>query len=274
MRVLSERELNRALLERQSLLAPRAGLASRGGRAHGRRAGPVRAVDLHRSLVAGRRASSASRSRARWSAGRWSRPRCCGTRSTWCRPATTGSSRTRRATAAAGPGSRRARSAARTEKEVEPRPRRDARALGGRPGGTRRADAAGRRRPARCSTARRSGSTWCACLRPAPGSAAARTSTPWPRAGSDARAAEHPRRTLSLRYLRGLRARPGRPTSRAGPGSRRRELKPVLEKIGAAPLPRRAGPRCCWTCRGAPLPDPSTKAPVRFLPDLGRHACS
>ena len=88
-----ERDLNRALLDASRSSSAAAALPAGGRGAHGRRAGPVRAVDLHRPVVAGRGAWSEGRSRAPWSERRSSRPRSSATRSTWFRPATTGSSR-------------------------------------------------------------------------------------------------------------------------------------------------------------------------------------
>ena len=64
-RVLTERELNRALLARQLLLERVKVPHPQGARADGHAAGPVRALDVHRPLVADRRDSSASSSTGR-----------------------------------------------------------------------------------------------------------------------------------------------------------------------------------------------------------------
>ena len=127
-----------------------------------------------------------------------------------------------------------------------------------------RADAAGRRRLSALQRRHDLARRWSACRRPAPGSTGAPTSTPWPTAGWSARGQSTRAATRSARYLAAFG-----PASMADiaswSGIPPAELRPVLESMELRRF-RDEQDGLLLDLPRKPLPDPSAKAPVRFLP--------
>ena len=237
--------------------------AAEGARADRRDPGAVRAVDVHRAVVAARglRARRAH-ARARAPLGHpgdadapHHPPRlarrllAAGARGPRRPPRPLAARHARRAEPA-GDGRRRAQAARRDERIDQPQ-------------GDR-----GAARQAASAAASGCGSTSCACRRRAPGSAAARTSTPRPRTGSARRrttvrgAAEH----LVRRYLAGF-----------GPASEKDVVE--LHRAGAQPRSARSSSGSSCAASTAARRSPARAAPrprhagAAALPaDLGRDA--
>ncbi len=265
---LSARRLNRALLARQLLLAGPGGVPRALERWPGcRRSTRRRCTSGCGPGSTGSTARPGHRGAAR--RARWSRARCCARPSTWSPGPTTGRSRS---------AVRAARREWYLRVDRGPAPRdwrcgrrlRSARATG-RPAGRDRP--AARRRPARRRRA---------VARPGPGAAvghlgaaAGRPVRRTPRTGS----ARHRTETRPMRRsscwcaaTSAASARPPAGRSPAGPACRWPTSTPRWSGCRCAASAPRTAPS--WSTWPGAAARPGHAAPVRFLPGLGRDACS